>query len=142
MVQPPLPAQPALPKPLKTARIILWIQVVATALFLIFQYIELASIEQHGEELSGIGHVEIIENPIVFILALTAAIFVASQRPWAWSLAIIVELLAIVNGIINAVSGLPAGIAAVGLAIVVIGRLLRPEVTAWFGRTPRKQLHR
>jgi inner membrane protein involved in colicin E2 resistance len=136
MLQPPAVPDARPPRPLRTARVILWIQVAATGLLLVLQYVELASIEQHGEQVSSIGHFEIIENPIVFVIAVVAAIFVTSRRPWSRPLAIIVEMLAIINGIINVVSGLVAGIAAIGLAISVIMLLSRAEVSDWLNDRP------
>ncbi|HKN98584.1 MAG TPA: hypothetical protein VJX10_15805 [Pseudonocardiaceae bacterium] len=108
----------------------------ATGLLLALQFVELASIEEHGQELSGLGHFEVIENPIVFVVAVIAAIFVTSRRPWARPLAVIVEMLAIINGVINVVSGLPTGVVAIGLAATVITLLARPEVGAWFNQRP------
>lgn len=131
MLQPPVPPRIAPPKPLRTARIILWIQVAATGLLLVVQFAQLSSIEEHNQELSGLGRFEVIENPIVFVVAVIAAIFVASRRPWARPLAVVVEVLAIMNGIINVVSGLPSGIVAIGLAVTVITLLARAEVGAW-----------
>jgi hypothetical protein len=136
MLQPPVSARSAPPKPLRTARIILWIQVAATGLLLALQFAELASIEQHGQEVTGLGHFELVENPVVFVVAVIAAIFVASRRPWARSLVFVVEVLAIMNGVINLVSGVPAGVVAIGLAVTVITLVARPEVSAWINRRP------
>jgi hypothetical protein len=136
MLQPPVSPHVAPPKPLRTARVIMWIQVAATGLLIAVQFAEVASIEQHGQELSSLGQFEVVENPIVFVAAVIAAIFVVSRRPWARPLAIIVEVLAIMNGVINLVSGLPAGIVAIGLAATVITRLVRPEVGAWLNQHP------
>jgi hypothetical protein len=101
----------------------------------VVQFSTVASIDQHGEQLSGLGRFEVIENPIVLVLAVIAAIFVASRQPWARSLAVIVELLAIINGIINMASGLTAGIGAIALAFAVIAQLSRPETIAWSSRS-------
>jgi hypothetical protein len=136
MLQPPVSARIAPPKPLRTARVILWIQVAATGLLLVIQLAEVASIEEHGEQMTGIGHFEVVENPIVFVLAVIAAIVVASRRPWARPLAIVVEVLAIMNGVINLVAGLPAGIVGIGLAVTVITLLARKEVSAWLDQRP------
>lgn len=95
----PLPStQDTLPKPLKTARIILWIQTAATGVLLFLQLVELAGIQEHGEEISAIGRFELIENPIVLLIGFIAAASVTSRRPWSRPLAIVVEALAIMSG--------------------------------------------
>lgn len=131
MIQPPNNPPLVLPKPLRTARVLIWIQFAASALLLLVVLSEVASIAAHGQELTSLGSFEVIEDPIVVVLALIAAIFIASRKRWARPLVVIVEALAVMNGVINVINGAIAALAAIVLAILVVSLMFRPEVTAW-----------
>ncbi|HEY4453795.1 MAG TPA: hypothetical protein VGN81_05730 [Pseudonocardiaceae bacterium] len=131
MIQPPNNPPSELPKPLRTARVLIWIQFAASVLLLVLVFGEVASIADHGQQMSSLGMFEVVEDPIVVVLALIAAIFIASRKPWVRPLVVIVEALAVMNGIINVVSGAVAGLVGIVLAIFVVTLMFRPEVTAW-----------
>ncbi|HEY2698364.1 MAG TPA: hypothetical protein VGJ45_23080 [Pseudonocardiaceae bacterium] len=135
MIQPPNNPPTAVPKPLRTARVLIWIQFAASALLLILVFSEVASIADHGQEMTSLGSFEVVEDPIVVVLALIAAIFIASRKQWVRPLVVIVEALAVMNGIINVVNGAVAGLVGIVLAIFVVSLMFRPEVTAW-GEAP------
>jgi hypothetical protein len=135
MIQPPNNPPTEVPKPLRTARVLIWIQFAASALLLILVFSEVASIADHGQEMTSLGSFEVVEDPIVVVLALIAAIFIASRKQWVRPLVVIVEALAVMNGIINVVNGAVAGLVGIVLAIFVVSLMFRPEVTAW-GEAP------
>lgn len=136
MIQPPNNPPTEVPKPLRTARVLIWIQFAASALLLLLVFSEVASIAEHGQEMTSLGSFEVVEDPIVVVLALIAAIFIASRKQWARPLVVIVEALAVMNGIINVVNGAVAGLVGIVLAILVASLMFRPEVTAWIEARP------
>lgn len=119
------------PRQLRTARVILWIQFAATALFSLAQFVQVSSLWQHGQQVPGFAVFALIEDPAVSILALIAAIFIATPRTWVRPLATVVEAVAILNGVINVVDGVFAGVIGITLAIWVIVLLFNSNVTAW-----------
>ena len=131
MIQPPANPQAELPKPLRTARVLIWIQTAASALLLVLVLGEVASIAEHGQEMTALGSLEVVDDPIVVVLAVVASIFIASRKRWVRPLVVMVEALAVLNGIINVVNGAVGGFVAIVLAIVVVSLVFRPEVTAW-----------
>lgn len=52
-------------------------------------------------------------------------------RGWAWSIAILLSILAIIIGVLS----LPGGIINIIIGIIVVYYLTRPHVKAYFGKT-------
>jgi hypothetical protein len=119
------------PRPLRIARVILWIQFAGTALLTLVEFAQISTLSQHGQDVPGSTVFVLIDDPLVSILALISAIFIAKPRTWVRPLATVVESIAILNGVINIVGGAFAGVIGIGLAIWVIFLLFNSGVTAW-----------
>ncbi|QUQ63998.1 hypothetical protein [Kutzneria sp. CA-103260] len=134
MSQSPVPTPVPLPRPLRTARVILWIQAVCIGLLTVLQFAAIAERQAHNQEVGGFNSFAVVDNILVFVLALTAALFVAKRR-FGRTLALVVEALGALNGILNLVNGATAGIVEIGFAVGVASLLLNPQVTLWYKET-------
>ena len=134
MTQPPISTPAVPPKPLRAARVILWIQTGLVALGTILEFVAIAELTDHGEEVGAYNTFAVIDNVVVVVIALIAALFIVKRRS-AWGLAFFVEALAGLNGILNLVHGAFLGVVEIGLAIGVVVLLLNPQVTNWFQET-------
>lgn len=120
------------PKPLRTARVILYVQGVATLLqtaLFVWVIIEAGS---HGQEVTWFARPLVVADLLLGVLALvSAATIVAQGRPWSWLLAVVVEVFAILFGLINVFTGSLPAVVGLVLAIVVVRSLFRADVQEW-----------
>jgi hypothetical protein len=122
------------PKALRVARVILYIQAVASLLGAVVQLLEVVSRVQHGQDVSGLAYYGAVANPLVGVLLLVSAALVVSGRTWVRPLALVLEAIAILNGVLNVIFGFPQAVAAILIAIGVITLLSRAEVGDWIER--------
>jgi cytochrome bd-type quinol oxidase subunit 2 len=131
MLQPPPPIRAVPPAPLRTARVILWIQAALIALLVIVQFAAISELTDHGEAVGGYNSFVVADNVVLFVVALIAALLIVKKR-LARGFAFVAEALAILNGILNLAHGMFAGVVECGLGIAVVILLLNPQTTNWY----------
>lgn len=119
------------PGPVRAARVILYIQGVLTLLVTLFVLMVVVARAQHGQRVPGFGYAVLVEGLVVGVLVLVCAVLIGSGRSWVRPLVMVLEVLAIVAGVVNLLSGAFQAVIGIGLAITVMILMWRPEVTAW-----------
>lgn len=76
-----------------------------------------------------------LANVAISILLLVFAFGAWTLQPWAWTLGIVLEAVAIVFGLYALVDGDASAVVSIALAAVVLWYLFQPSVKAAFGRT-------
>jgi uncharacterized membrane protein (DUF2068 family) len=56
-------------------------------------------------------------------------------QPWAWTLGVVLQAVALVLGLYNLINGNSGAIVSIAVAAVITYYLFRPEIRAAFGRT-------
>jgi len=132
MTEPNPPRTDVAPAALRAVRVILYVQGGATLLALVGTALEVKSRLDHGQEVYGITYVLGLVSIACAVLAvLCAASIVARRRYWVRPAAMGLEVVTIIYGVINIVSGAPAGIGEIVIGILVIVLLARREVSDW-----------
>lgn len=130
------PAEPPAGKPVQVKWLVavLWIQTALNALFTLLLFWGAQDLSSHGEggagTLAGLG----VLSLVVVVLLLASAVAAMDGKRWGWMLALVMEIIAIVSGIIGVATGNPASVAGIGIAGGVISLLVRPQTKEWFGR--------
>lgn len=119
------------PGPVRAARVILYIQGVLTLLVTLFVLMVVVARAQHNQRVPGFGYAVLVEGLVVGVLVLVCAALIGSGRAWIRPLVMVLEVLAIVAGVVNLLSGAFQAVIGIGLAITVMILMWRPEVTAW-----------
>ena len=122
------------PRPLRVARVVMWVQTVASAFIAAAQLLDVSELAAHGEGVPAVARLVSIVDPIVVVLLVVAAIFVVSRRRWARPLAIAMEVVVLLGGVVNLFTGYVQAVVAFGIAIWVVTLLTRPEVGEWLDR--------
>ena len=125
------------PRPLRIARVVMWVQTGASVFIAAAQLLEVSELTAHGEDVTAATRLVSIVDPIVVVLLAVAAVFVVSRRRWARPLALAMEAVVMLSGVVNLFSGYVQAVVAFGIAIWVVTLLTRPEVGDWLeGRPP------
>lgn len=124
-----------MPPPVRTARILLWINIALTGLAVVFLTLLAIAASSQGPG-TGLGLLFLVMVlsviPLVLTIVLTARI--ASRRRWVRVGLIVLMAVNIVGYLLNMVNGgspAPAGL-ALALSVAVLICMLRQESRAWF----------
>jgi uncharacterized membrane protein (DUF2068 family) len=83
----------------------------------------------------GIFAAYALMNLAISVLLLVFAFGAWTLQPWAWTLGVVLEAVAIVLGLYALVDGDASAVVSIALAAVVLWYLFQPSVKAAFGRT-------
>ena len=83
----------------------------------------------------GIFVVYALMTLAVSILSLVFADGAWTLQPWAWTLGVVLEAVAVALGVYSLVDGDASAIVSIALAGIVLWYLFQPSVKAAFGRT-------
>lgn len=83
----------------------------------------------------GIFVVYALMTLAVSILSLVFAYGAWTLQPWAWTLGVVLEAVAVALGVYSLVDGDASAIVSIALAGIVLWYLFQPSVKAAFGRT-------
>lgn len=124
----------SMPGKVKLVIAILWFQTVLNAFGALTVFLEAQSRADHGQEgvgaLRGVGVLSLVA---VVLLAASAGVAVRGTS-WGWWLALILEIVAMVNGLIVLVSGNVVAFLGIALAACVISLLCTRQTQEWYGR--------
>lgn len=87
-----------------------------------------------GVGFAGLGLIFFLLGFVVSAVSLVFAYGAWTLKPWAWTLGIVLEGLAIINGLYGLSDGRSGAIVSIAIAAVILWYLFRPEVKAAFGR--------
>jgi hypothetical protein len=83
----------------------------------------------------GLGTFFFLLALVVAIVSLVFAYGAWTLQPWAWTMGIVLQGLAVVNALYAIADGDTSGIVSLVIAGVILWYLFQPEVKAAFGRT-------
>lgn len=113
---------------------VLWFQTAGNAFGTVVVFLEAQIRADHGQEgagvLRGIGVLSLLA---VVFLAMCAIVAVRGIS-WGWWLTLVLEIVAIVNGLIVLVSGNVGAFLGIALAVGVISLLNARQTKDWYGR--------
>lgn len=123
-----------MPGRLKWVLVFVYFQVVANLGFGILMHVSIDDVLSHGQELANPALAYFAEyvSFVAAIALLVAAIAITSGRTWGRVLLVVVEALAIVNGVLTLINGTPAAVAGLVLGALVINTLFHDTVRSWF----------
>ncbi|MGQ0841212.1 hypothetical protein [Actinokineospora sp.] len=104
---------------LRVAQIIMFAQAVASLGIWVVQLLTISARLDHNQVVAGSVWFVIVINPLIAVLIALAAAFL-TRRPWARSLALVMEVVGAVGALISFVTGYPQAVIAVLLAIGVV----------------------
>ncbi len=111
---------------------ILYIQGAATLLGVLGLTLDIKTRFDHGQDVNPLAYVLTVVSIIVGAAAIVcAAMIVAQKRYWVRQLVAIIEVIAVLYGLINVVTGVFTGVVGIALAVAVLVLAFRSEVTAW-----------
>lgn len=120
------------PAALRAVRVILYVQGGATLLALVGIVLEIKSRLDHGQDVNGIAYVfGVISVGCAVLALLCATAIVARGRNWARPVALGLEVVTIVYGLINIFTGVLTGLGEIAVGVVVIVLLTRVSVQDW-----------
>jgi hypothetical protein len=122
------PRRGTVPKVVKVAGVIIYVQAVASVFIAAAQLVSVVQQVQHGQDVSGLAYFGAVLNPLVAILLLVCAALVMSGRPSGRPLALMLEAVVILNGVMNVVSGYVAAVTEIVIALVVLVLLSLTQV--------------
>ena len=83
----------------------------------------------------GLGTFFFVLAMVVAIVSLVFAYGAWTLQPWAWTLGIVLQALAVVNALYAIADGDTSGIVSLLIAGVILWYLFQPDVKAAFGRS-------
>jgi hypothetical protein len=83
----------------------------------------------------GLGTFFFLLALVVAIVSLVFAYGAWTLQPWAWTMGIVLEALAVVNALYAIADGDSSGVISLLIAGVILWYLFQPDVKAAFGRT-------
>jgi len=83
----------------------------------------------------GLGTLFFVLALVVSIVSLIFAYGAWTLQPWAWTMGVVLQALAIVNALYAITDGDTSGIISILIAVVILWYLFQAEVKAAFGRT-------
>lgn len=83
----------------------------------------------------GLGTLFVLLALVVSIVSLVFAYGAWTLQPWAWTLGIVLEVLAVINGLYAVARGDASAIISIAIAGVILWYLFQPDVKRAFGRT-------
>lgn len=83
----------------------------------------------------GLGMLFFLLALVVSIVSLVFAYGAWTLQPWAWTLGIVLEVLAVINGLYAVASGDASAIISIAIAGVILWYLFQPDVKGAFGRS-------
>jgi hypothetical protein len=125
-------------KPLALVNVIVGVifqAVLNTAAGVFLLYIAGEEID-HGREVPGIMYALAYLSIVIGIVLALSIVLLLRRVEWARIPVAVIEVLGIISGLIALASGAPAGVANVGLGIVVLVGLFKSDTTEWLMPSP------
>lgn len=118
---------------LRVARVILYIQGIATLILAVYAVLDLVSRIQHNQTVSGLGVLTIPLSLAMGVLILVCAVTIVSRlRTWVLPLAYVLEVIAVLIGFYNLlIVGQLTGIGQILVALAMIILLSPRHVRDW-----------
>lgn len=124
--------RPRMPGRLIGALVFVVLQVAFNAFFGVLMGVEIDNEIDHGQDVDGLLYLVQYASYAFSVLLLISAIAVLLGYDWGrWPL-IVVEAVALLNGVITLFSGAPAALAGLVLAVLVITTMFNDTVRSWF----------
>jgi hypothetical protein len=129
------------PVVLRIARVVLYIQGIATLLLVPFAALEIVSRIQHGQDVSSLSVLVIVLSIVTGILLLVCAVTIVSrQRSWVLPTAYVLEVLGVMIGFYNLLLvGQLTGIGQILIALALIILLSLHPVRDWLDADPPRR---
>lgn len=126
----------AMPGRLRGALIVLVFQVIANALLGWLVVDNLNEEASHGASTDGAGPAYFVGylSMALAVMLLICVVFTVRPLGWVRPLVIGIESIAIVSDLVNVVNGAVAGLIGIALAIAVIVALMNDDVRDWYQR--------
>lgn len=127
-------SQVSMPGRLKWVLVFVYIQVVGNLGFGILLRASINDVLSHGQQLANPALAYFAEY-FLFVAAialLVAAIAITNGRTWGRTLLVVLEVLAIANGVLTLINGTPAAVSGLVLGGLVISTLFHDTVRSWF----------
>jgi hypothetical protein len=133
-VQPPAHRPERTPGMVKWAIGGLWFQTVVNALGVLLLFSAAQDRADHGQDGAGLLRTIGVVSLLVAVLLAVCAIMAVRGTPWVWWLAIGLQVIAMVGGLITLVSGNVGTIVGIAVAAGIVWLLRARESQEWFGR--------
>jgi hypothetical protein len=123
-----------MPGRLKWILVFVYLQVVVNLGFGFLIRASIADAENNGEQLANPALANFGEYAsfIAAVALLVAAVAITSGRAWGRILLVVLEALAIINGVVTLINGTPTALIGLVLGGLVISGLFQDGVSAWF----------
>jgi hypothetical protein len=123
---------PKLPGSIRAAQVILYVQGAATLIGVILQIYFIKDRTDHGQDVDSLLYFLTLVSLVAAVLAIICAVNVIVRgRDWARALAVTAEVMAILFGLINIVTGTITGVFGIALSIAVLVLLFSSSGTEW-----------
>lgn len=95
---------------------------------------ELNEDAEHGSSMDGAGVFYFLGylSLALAVMLLVCAVFTVRPKPWARSVILAIECIAIISSLINLVNGAVGGLLGIVIAAIVIGVLMTDDVRDWY----------
>jgi hypothetical protein len=120
------------PASVVTAAVVLFVQAAANAAGGLLLFTEIADRLDHNQDVPALGHFLAWLSVIVAVALVVSGVLLLRRVGAARPLVIVLEVITIVVGFLNLVSGAPQAVIGIGLAVVVLVSVANRRAGDWF----------
>lgn len=123
-----------MPSPVKWATAGLWFQAVVNVAATLLLFDLAGERAHHGQSGAGLLRGFALLSLVVVVLLVQCAVRARRGTPWVWWLALTLEAVTVLSGLVTLTTGNISAVAGIAIAVGISARLLTADARGWFGR--------